>query len=399
MPAIYRLDQPTSLAEGGGKWLGLTRLHALGAPVPPALCVGATAFRELLSSQGLRPVIEELGTAEDARLPELSERIRQRIASAPLEPKLASLLRTARATLWDGPVAVRSSATAEDREDASFAGQYDTLLDVRGESQLIAALTTCWASAFAERAVVYRRNAGLSHADVAMAVVIQEMVAATISGVAFTQHPVDARPIMLFEACRGLGEALVSGSINPDRFEVSRSGNCVESLASDADTGLAADRLLRMRDLFLQLEAAFGFPLDLEWSWRDDALFVLQARPITTSVARPQSIASSTPGALYGAAASPGQAEGTARVLLDPDQDELDPGDILVTPFTDPSFMRHFRMAAALVMEHGGMLSHGAIVARECGIPAVIGVGDATTRIATGVEIRVDGNAGEVTLL
>ncbi len=206
---------------------------------------------------------------------------------------------------------------------------------------------------------------------------------------------------MLFEACRGLGEALVSGTIDPDRFEVEREGEGVVVLASSASSGLDTKRLLAMRDLFLRLESALGFPVDVEWSWRDDELYVLQARPITTGhTAAPRASGGLLQaGALQGAAASPGVSDGSARVLLDPDQDELEPGEVLVTTFTDPSFMRHFRVACALVMEHGGMLSHGAIVARECGIPAVVGVEAATRRIATGTEIRVDGNAGTVTPL
>jgi pyruvate,water dikinase len=401
MSAIQRLEDPTSTQEGGGKWLGLTRLYALGAPVPPAFCIGADAFRGVASAIDLPPLVAALDAAEGEAQVDLARGIRERIEGATLPRALLSEIRSAYAELGALPVAVRSSATAEDLADASFAGQYDTLLDVRGEDDLMAAIKTCWASAFADRAVEYRRGADVASRDLAMAVVVQELVQATISGVAFTEHPTEERPVMLFEACRGLGEALVSGSVDPDRFEVDRGGERVAELARAAGTGLDANRLLAMRDLFLQLERQLAFPADLEWSWQDDALFVLQARPITTGRRSAASVAHAAPGdgALRGAAASPGVSDGPARVLLDPDEDELDPGDVLVTRFTDPSFMRHFRSACALVMEHGGMLSHGAIVARECGIPAVIGVEAATTRIANEARIRVDGNSGLVTLL
>jgi pyruvate,water dikinase len=401
MSAIQRLGDPTSVDQGGGKWLGLTRLCALRAPVPPAFCIGADAFRSVANAVDLPGLVAELDAAEGGAQMDLARDIRERIEGATLAPGLLSEIRAAYAELGAIPVAVRSSATAEDLADASFAGQYDTLLDVRGEDELFAAIKTCWASAFADRAVAYRRGAGVSNLDVAMAVVVQELVKATISGVTFTRHPTEERPVMLFEACRGLGEALVSGSVDPDRFEVDRVGERVEELANAAGTRLDAARLLAMRDLFLQLETQLAFPADLEWSWQGDALFILQARPITTGGRGAASVVHATTedGALQGAAASPGVSDGPARVLLDPDEDELDPGDVLVTAFTDPSFMRHFRIACALVMEHGGMLSHGAIVARECGIPAVIGVESATTRIANGSEIRVDGNRGVVTPL
>ena len=398
MPAIERLDENAGAEDGGGKWLGLTRLAALGAPVPPAFCIGATAFRSLVAELELHSLVAQLDAQPNPVPRDITATIRERIESAELGAELLAEVRRAYLELGNIPVAVRSSATAEDMADASFAGQYDTVLDVQGEEPLIHAIKTCWASVFNDRAVEYRNAAGVPHHDVAMAVVVQELVAATISGVAFTRHPTQDKPVMLFEACRGLGEGLVSGAVDPDRFEVERTGAGIDTLSRAAGTDLEPAQLLAMRTLFLRLEQELGFPADLEWSWNADALFVLQARPITTGDATttPNTRAAPEDGALQGAAASPGVCEGRARVLLDP-EDELDPGDVLVTTFTDPSFMRHFRVACALVMEHGGMLSHGAIVARECGIPAVIGVEGATTRIESGRKICVDGDAGTVT--
>ncbi len=229
-----------------------------------------------------------------------------------------------------------------------------------------------------------------------MAVVVQELVAAETSGVAFTRHPLEERPVMLIEACRGLGEALVSGSLDPDRFEVDREGAGWCCLSDVEGSGLTGDQILGMRDEFLRLEAGLGFAADLEWAWEAGRLFLLQARPITTKPLAAPGDTEDDSRSLRGTAAAPGRAGGRARVLLDANQDELAPGDVLVTPFTDPSWTRHFSRACALVMEHGGLLCHGAILARECGIPAVVGVRDATLQIAEGSTIRVDGDIGRV---
>ena len=394
MPEIAKLDAPTTLARGGGKWLGLCALRAADARVPPAFCIEAGHFRELAARLQVEESAAALEAADEKELAPRAARLRARIREAPIPELLRGEILDAYHRLGAACGAVRSSATAEDLSDASFAGQYDSLLDVRSDDALLGAVAACWASTFSERAVANRRRLGIARHEVAMAVIVQELVAAECSGVAFTRHPLEDRPVMLVEACPGLGEALVSGRLDPDRFEIDRKGADWRCLSDPQGTGIGAARLLAMRDEFLRVEVRLGFAADLEWSWRGEQLFLLQARPITTPLPVEATHPEGDGEGLRGTPASPGQAVGRARVLLDADQDELAPGDVLVTRFTDPAWTRHFSHAGALVMEHGGLLCHGAILARECGIPAVVGLRDATRRIAEGATIRVDGDAG-----
>lgn len=396
MAGIAQLSAASTLERGGGKWLGLCGLRAVGARVPAAFCIEAGHFRELAARLELQESTTALERVSEQERASLAERLRARIREASIQDPLRAEILDAYHGLGSGRVAVRSSATAEDLRGASFAGQYDTLLDVQGDAAVLDAVVACWASTFSERAVASRQRLGISQRDVAMAVVVQELVIAECSGVAFTRHPLEGRPVLLVEACAGLGEALVAGRLDPDRFEIDREGTDWRCCCDSQGTGLDGRRLLAMRDEFLRLEAELGFEADLEWSWRGDELFLLQARPITTQLPASRRDRQGDGESLWGTAASPGQATGRARVLLDADQGELESGDVLVTPFTDPAWTRHFARACALVMEHGGLLCHGAILARECGIPAVVGLRDATGRIEEGSAICVDGDAGRV---
>ena len=396
MSGIAQLEVATTLERGGGKWLGLCGLRAVDARVPAAFCIEAGHFRDLAARLELDASTTALARASEQERAPLAAALRTRIREAPFQDPLRADILDAYHRLGAPRVAVRSSATAEDLRHASFAGQYDTLLDVQGDAALLDAVAACWASTFSERAVASRQRVGISQREVAMAVVVQELVVAECSGVAFTRHPLEGRPVLLVEACRGLGEALVAGRLDPDRFEIDREGSDWRCLSDSQGTGLDAHRLLAMRDEFLRLEAELGFEADLEWSWQGGQLFLLQARPITTEIPVDGANPPGDGESLRGTAASPGRATGRARVLLVADQDELEAGDVLVTPFTDPAWTRHFSRACALVMERGGLLCHGAILARECGIPAVVGLRDATGRIEEGSTICVDGDAGRV---
>ena len=396
MAAIAQLSAASTLERGGGKWLGLCGLRAAGARVPAAFCIEAGHFRELAARLELQESTAALERASEQERAPLAEQLRARIREAPIQDPLRGEILDAYHGLGAARVAVRSSATAEDLRGASFAGQYDTLLDVQGDAAVLDAVALCWASTFSERAVASRQRLGISQREVAMAVVVQELVVAECSGVAFTRHPLERRPVLLVEACAGLGEALVAGRLDPDRFEIDREGTDWRCLCDSQGTGLDGRRLLAMRDEFLRLEAELGFEADLEWSWQGGELFLLQARPITTQLPVDGTHRQGNGENLWGTAASPGRAAGRARVLLAADEGELESGDVLVTPFTDPAWTRHFASACALVMEHGGLLCHGAILARECGIPAVVGLRDATGRIEEGSAICVDGDAGRV---
>ena len=396
MAGIAQLGAPTTLEQGGGKWLGLCRLHAEGARVPAAFCIEAGHFRELARRLQLTEAAAALDASEEGEVAPRSAALRERIRGAAIPDPLRAEILTATHRLGAERVAVRSSATAEDLVDASFAGQYDSFMNVQGEVPLLDAVKACWASTFSDRAIANRRRLGIAQRDVAMAVVIQEMVEAEVSGVAFTRHPLEERAVILVEACAGLGEELVSGRLDPERFEIDREGPSWRQLSGDPGSRLEEPHLLAMRDEFLRLEDRLGFPADLEWSWQGERLFLLQGRPISTPLPTDGTAEGGASEGLRGTPASPGVAQGRARILLDADQGELEPGDVLVTPFTDPAWTRHFAHACGLVMEHGGLLCHGAILARECGIPAVVGLPGATRHIADHTTIRVDGDVGSV---
>ncbi|PZF80292.1 PEP/pyruvate-binding domain-containing protein [Jiangella anatolica] len=284
-------------------------------------------------------------------------------------------------------VAVRSSAADEDTAHASAAGQYETVLGVRGAAAVTKAVRTCWASAHSDRAVAYRDGA----AAAPMAVIVQRLVEADVSGVLFTGDDV------VIEASWGLGAGVVGGTVTPDAYRVGADGVVTRAATHqrgrpvlDDGTANALARLGR------RVEALLGGPQDVEWAIAGGELWLLQARPVT--VAPPPPAPAATVAALTGTPASRGVATGPARVIDGPDGfGRVRAGDMLVCRFTDPAWTPLLRVAAGVVTETGGALSHAAIVARERRIPAVVGVDGATTRIRDGATITVDGAAGTVT--
>ena len=289
----------TDVNQAGGKGSSLARMAALGLPVPPGFVVPATALADALPDGGAR--VRALAEARDAQAAQAL------IRSIELDPALRAEVLSAYAALGPGdvPVAVRSSARAEDSEAASFAGQQETFLHVRGGEQVHARIRDCWASFFSERALFYRAQKG-SLADLGMAVVVQRMVQADVAGVLFTCDPVHKRrDRMVVEAVIGLGETAVSGAVTPDHYVIKRDGrvrkahvhrqpfaivpdeaggvvtrplSAHEGGARKADDALLAE-LARLGE---DLEQRVGVPQDIEWAVQDGELYVLQARPVTT---------------------------------------------------------------------------------------------------------------------
>ena len=285
---------PEDAAEiAGGKGASLSRMTRAGFPVPPGFVISAQAFGEFLTETGGLEAIERLLRTldvDDARAVDAaSGHIRRLIVDAPLPALLSTEIMEAHASLGNGElVAVRSSAVCEDGTTASFAGQQETFLGVRGVEQVLGRIQECWASFFSPRALFYRsRKSVLS--DTRMAVVVQEMVNADTSGVMFTVDPIRGRRhCMVIEAAHGLGEAVVSGEGTPDHYVVSRTdGSLLDEFIADDDKGrvLQAQHLARLQTLGLTLEAFFGSPQDVEWCLRGDDLLLLQSRPITTLTA------------------------------------------------------------------------------------------------------------------
>ena len=289
----------TEVSCAGGKGSSLARMAALGLPVPPGFVVPASALADALHDDGAE--LRRLAQAQDA------EAAHALIRTVELHPALHKSVVTAYAGLGpdDVPVAVRSSACAEDSEAASFAGQQETFLHVRGADQVRARIRDCWASFFSERALFYRAQKG-SLSDLGMAVVVQRMVQAELAGVLFTCDPVRGRrDRMVVEAVIGLGEAAVSGAVTPDHYVIKRdgrvrrahvheqpyaivpdeAGGVTERPLSPEEGGVrkAGDELLaKLAQLGDDLERRVGVPQDIEWAVQDGELYVLQARPVTT---------------------------------------------------------------------------------------------------------------------
>jgi pyruvate, water dikinase len=302
--------EATALA--GGKGASLARMAASGLPVPPGFVVCAAAFQTFLDAHGGTSLVRELTNNLDVHdasaLDDVASRLRALITGSALPPDLRGAMGQAYEDLGLQPaVAVRSSAVSEDGEAASFAGQQETFLNVRGEEAVARQVQACWASFFAPRALFYRAKKG-ALSDTRMAVVVQEMVRADRSGVLFTIDPIrKRRDRMVIEAVFGLGEGIVSGEITPDHYVLDHeTGSVLEEFIAvqpmavmydpqlegtrhielTEDEGAArvldAGQLGRLHSMGLRVEAFFGVPQDVEWSFRDSELFLLQSRPVTT---------------------------------------------------------------------------------------------------------------------
>ena len=277
-------------AIAGGKGASLSRMAAAGLPVPPGFVVSAAAFRDFLDScEGaalIAKLTKHLDVDDAAAVEQAARQIRALITSTPMPRALARAICAAHEKLAHRDlVAVRSSAVSEDGLAASFAGQQETYLNVRGSEAVLRRIQECWASFFSPRALFYRAQKAVL-GDTRMAVVVQEMVQADKSGVMFTVDPIRGRrDCMVIEGAPGLGDAIVSGEITPDHYVVSREdGSAVDMFIPDENRGrsVSDDELNDLRLLGLKLEAFFGSPQDVEWCIRSGELLLLQSRPITT---------------------------------------------------------------------------------------------------------------------
>ncbi|HEY1282795.1 MAG TPA: PEP/pyruvate-binding domain-containing protein, partial [Acidimicrobiales bacterium] len=432
-PVVWFADlKRTDTDIAGGKGANLGELVSGGFPVPPGFVVTANAYLASMEAAHVRNDLrgdptEPAGHPEEAaaKATELQVLVRK----AGLHPEVHEALTAAytelgrRIGVTAPRVAVRSSATSEDAADTSFAGMNRTFTNVEGIEAVGAAVVEAWASLFAERVLVYR-GAHRVTAEPAIAVVVQAMVPAATSGVAFTADPVTGdRSRIVIEAAFGQGEVVVGGRVEPDTYTVAKSplqivderiGTKSHKIVAGVDGDVRIDlsreegaqRVLRpaavldVARLALNVEAHYGEPMDIEWCFDDPgSLAIVQARPITALASAPPAPATSTGAVLLrGLGASPGVASGVARVLDRPDEGgALLAGEVLVAPMTNPDWLPTLRRAAAIVTDGGGMTCHAAIVSRELGVPCVVGARTATTALHTGDLITVDGAAGTVT--
>jgi len=411
-------DQKNDRSNTGGKAMSLHELHQTGVDVPSGFTVTTQSYRDHIQKIALGDVDTYLSTGDiDTKSAELRDEILTTPVPSAVSDRILGIYDDEFA--GDDRVAVRSSATAEDMEDASFAGQQDTYLNVQRDD-LIERVKECWASLFTKRACVYRERNDISHEDAEMAVVVQEMVDATISGVLFTNDPVSGDDEMTIESAWGLGEGVVSGEVTPDRFVVDGdTGNLITTDLSTKrqqytwngdETELIAvaegkqevrtltdDQIQALWTKAQEITDYFGEPQDIEWAIDDGELYILQSRPIT-SITSSATADTETGVLVEGLGASPGTAAGTVRFIRQIDEtDRVTGDDILVTSVTTPDMVPAMQRAAAVITDEGGMTSHAAIVSRELGVPSVVGATNATEILNDGQEVTVDGEKGVIT--
>ncbi|PEN12928.1 phosphoenolpyruvate synthase [Longibacter salinarum] len=434
-----------ALVGGKNSSLGelVQNLSASGVRVPPGFATTSDAYWALLDESDLRtPIEKHLNAVGDGDISatEAAREIRTLIREAPLPEALDQQLTEAYRELGrrlkrdDVSVAVRSSATAEDLPTASFAGQQESFLNVRGEDDLKAACRRCFASLFTERAISYREAHGFDHMKVALSVGIQQMVRAdrASAGVMFTIDTESGfRDVALIHAAWGLGEVVVKGQVTPDQYMVytpfvDRKGgppilektcgtkrqklvyteegtgsgtSSVETTPEEREAFVLTDsEIQRLARWGADIEDHYGFPMDIEWAkdGENDAIYIVQARPETvhgkagTSTITSYQLIETGQELVKGQSVGESIASGPVRIVTDPTSSSTFPeGAVLVAENTDPDWVPIMRKASAIVTDHGGRTSHAAIVSRELGVPAVVGTRTATSVLESGQQVTV----------
>ena len=435
----------------GGKSSSLGEMTAkTDIPVPYGFATTAYAYRYFIKESGLeekmRSILSELTDVENsALLRDVSARLRDAIMAEKMPQDLQDAIGAAYVELGkrvgeENPyVAVRSSATAEDLPDASFAGQQDTYLNVQGAETIIAKVKECYASCFTDRAVYYREKQGFDHIEVALSAVVQMMVFSKTSGVMFTVNVATGDDNnILIEAAFGLGEYVVQGTVTPDNYTISKhdhkiidrcvneqdimlvrkkGGDCEEVQVPEElrkVQTLTDEQILELADYAKKIEKHYGCYMDMEWGVdeRTNKIWILQARPETVwsrrnkeggaKVQESKSMTTTDHKVIVkGLPASPGKVSGRVHVILDPSRiDEFKEGEILVTEMTAPDWVPAMKKAKAIVTDSGGMTCHASIVSRELGIPCIVGTKSrgeaATVTIPDGIDVTIDATHGVV---
>ena len=428
------------ISQVGGKGANLGEMTRAGIPVPPGFIVTAHSYFYFLEKSKLtkakladkiRNLLSSLDPNDSYKLQDVALEIKFLLNTASMPEEISEEIARAYREMGDGLVAVRSSATAEDLPEASFAGQQRTFLNVKGEENVIAAVHGCWASLFEPRAIFYRAHQGFDHLAVGIAVPVQRMVQSKVSGVMFTVDPMTSdKGKVVIEAIYGLGEAIVSGEVNPDLYILEKEGfkivdkkivqqewKLVRNSKGSKDLEKANIRvaipdekqalqklsdkdIVALAKIGKQLEDQYSFPQDIEWAKDGGSLFIVQTRPVTTIKERATQLVildKTKKPLLTGAPASPGVAYGPTRIIQHPSEiGKILVGDVLVSEMTTPDFVPAMKRAAAIVTDRGGRTCHAAIVSRELGVPCVVGTENATRIMRTGNVVTVDGSEGKV---
>ncbi|MDD1720745.1 MAG: phosphoenolpyruvate synthase [Euryarchaeota archaeon] len=415
----------------GGKGASLGEMINAEIPVPRGFCVTAQAFRRFLDDTGISNELFatlDVNVDDTKALDEAAKKAKDLVLKTKMPEHMQNDIIAAyeELTKREGAepfVAVRSSATAEDIPEASFAGQQETFLNIKGAENVVVAVQKCWASLYGARAIFYRVKQGFEHESVNISAVVQKMVDSDKSGVMFTSNPTTGAPEAIIEGSWGLGEAIVSGSVSPDTYRIERMTREIGVIIAtkkimvvkDPKTGatitkdvpaymqtkrvLSDEELYRILDLGELIEDHYGSPQDVEWAIEKGQVYIVQSRPVTTIKKEEGAKATVSTGEqeklLEGLGASPGQISGRVKIILSLDElDRVLQGDIMVTRMTSPDMVPAMRRAAAIVTDEGGLTSHAAIVSRELGVPAVVGTKEATSKLTDGQIVTVDGERG-----
>jgi len=425
------------IALAGGKGANLAELYNAGLPVPPAFVITANAFLTFLKKANIRNKILEIVNSIDientAELEAKAKEIQKIIVSAEMPQQLKeeiienylNLSATPENIFAEGEpifVAVRSSATTEDLSTASFAGQQETFLNIKGKEALLEAIKKCWASLFTARAIYYRAKRGFSHETSYIAVIVQKMINAEKSGVMFTINPItNNKDEIVIEAVFGLGEGVVSGSVEPDcyvinkkrldlvqkkiglkklKFVRDKEGRTVKEELPEEEQKkvvLTNFELKSLANYGLQIEEHYKWPQDIEWAIENEKIYIVQSRPVTTVGKEIKKVEVEGKLILEGLGASPGIATGTVKIIHElKDLAKIREGDILVTRMTNPNMVVTMQKARAIVTDEGGLTAHAAIVSREIGLPCVVGTKIATKILKDGQIVTVDGTNGKI---
>ncbi|RAP44605.1 phosphoenolpyruvate synthase [uncultured Methanosphaera sp.] len=422
----------------GGKGANLGELTNAGIPVPPGFVITAETYLKFITKTGIVDKINEMLDGLDfnntTELNRVADNIKELITTTEIPEDIQRVIIEAynalcmQVDIEDVVVAVRSSATAEDLPDASFAGQQDTYLNISGIDDVLYNVRKCWASLFEARAIFYRAENDFDHSKVLIAVVIQQMVNSEKSGVMFTVDPSTGAEEMLIEGAWGLGEGVVSGTVTPDTCRFDKINDEVKSyrintkktmFTKNQETGetvqidvpedkkdarvLTDSDLEQLTQLGRRIQKHYGAPMDTEWGIENNKVYMLQARPITTlgNITEEKSSSSLDEEEreiiVRGLGASPGMISGTVKIIKDLDElDKIVDGDILVTTMTTPDMVPAMKRANGIVTDEGGVTCHAAIISRELGIPCVSGTGEATSVLKDNQVVTIDGKKGLV---
>jgi len=419
----------------GGKGANLGEMYKIGIPVPNGFIVTTAAYFQFLEQNNLKKEIKKIISSANIdksdQLLLASQKIKKLIKGGELDDQLAiDIMKSYKRlsgyfSLKNVPVAVRSSATAEDLPDASFAGQQETFLNVLGEANVIKRVQDCWASLFTPRAIFYRHKKKFDHFKIGVAVPIQKQIQSEVSGIMFTVNPVsNDKSQIIVETVWGLGEYVVQGIVSPDQFVIDKNTwkithkNIVKqeiqlikdihetkkvkvSQSKQTKATISDSTAIKIAKLGQKLHNHYASAQDIEFAIEKHRLYVVQTRPITTIVSNQKTLDSqkniSQKPDLIGEAASPGTATGVVVIINDVKNiNRAQKGQILVTQMTSPDFVPAMKKVNGIITDKGGQTSHAAIVSRELGVPCVVGTKNATKTLKEGDIVTLNGTTGQI---